>query len=381
MCPRRAVFPSRGDVPGPDHADSGREGGRGEVGGRRRAADQRQGDPRRRCGCPAQGDPRRADRRATVSEAAHAREKADVRADIRILGVLGNASVSVAFFARRRRAIQNLLRNYTGLKKPVEVAGYGIKPPKIAAELVRLKEAGVDVTVYLDRTQAAGRGSQLDVLRAGGVRTFIKQKRYLMHNKYMIIDGREVITGSYNFSTRRPSRTITFEVIKDSSKVVQKFEADFRRMLKEAGPHPDAETAKKIEEAATKIAAAVETAKAKAEAWAKAEAAWAKALSEADVDATGAAQVAARRNAARTAMAGARAAEEAWTKAATAEEAWANAEHVWRRPQDRLLLARAVDKAFANADRCAKIADATWKEAEAREDAAVKASDEAESQP
>jgi len=251
------------------------------------------------------------DEQRSALKAAHAREKSDV------------------VFSPVDDVESKILDELRKAKKTVQVAAFGIDSPKIAAELVRLRAAGKDVTVYLDRTQAAGRGSQLDALRRGNVTTFIKHKRYLMHDKYMIIDDREVITGSYNFSKRAAKQDNNLEVIKDSSRLVRKFEADFRRMLKEAGPHPDAETAKKIEEAATKIAAAVETAKAKAEAWAKAEAAWEKALSEADVDATGAVQAAARRNAARAAIAGAKAAEEAWTKAATAEEAWANAENVW----------------------------------------------------
>lgn len=123
-----------------------------------------------------------------------------------------------------------ILSELSAAKKTVQVAAYGIASPVIAAKLIDLKKAGLDVTVYLDRTQAAGRGSQCAALRKAGVRVLIKRSSYLMHNKYIVVDGRTVITGSYNFSKGAARQDNNIEVFHDCSGVAAGFDKDFGRM-------------------------------------------------------------------------------------------------------------------------------------------------------
>lgn len=124
-----------------------------------------------------------------------------------------------------------ILTELSHAKKSVLVAAYGIASPEIAAKLCELKKAGVDVTVYLDRTQAAGKGSQADALRAAGVKVLVKKSRLLMHDKYMVIDGSEVLTGSYNFSRGAAHQDNNMEVITDCPDLCEAFKANFKDIL------------------------------------------------------------------------------------------------------------------------------------------------------
>ncbi len=117
-------------------------------------------------------------------------------------------------------------------KDTVDVAAYAFTDPMVAEKLAALARRGVKVVVYMDRVQSRNRYSKGRYLAASGVEVHIKKRRYLQHNKYMIIDGSEVLTGSYNFSGSAAKQDNNFEVIADCPDVVGRFKDDFKRLLK-----------------------------------------------------------------------------------------------------------------------------------------------------
>ena len=66
--------------------------------------------------------------------------------------------------------------------------------------LVAAKKRGVMVNVILDKSQKSNRYSASRFLINQHIPCWIDDKPAIAHNKIMIIDGKEVITGSYNFT-------------------------------------------------------------------------------------------------------------------------------------------------------------------------------------
>jgi len=62
------------------------------------------------------------------------------------------------------------------------------------------RERGVAAYVYLDRSQVTQQYSQARYLAAQDVPVRISSNRAIMHNKFAVIDGATVITGSYNWT-------------------------------------------------------------------------------------------------------------------------------------------------------------------------------------
>lgn len=85
-------------------------------------------------------------------------------------------------------------------RESVDVAMYSFTDPGLAWALVDLHEKGVRVRVYLDKQEAAIRASRDEVLVDNGVAVKLDGKSGLMHHKFAVIDGRVVVTGSYNWS-------------------------------------------------------------------------------------------------------------------------------------------------------------------------------------
>ena len=64
------------------------------------------------------------------------------------------------------------------------------------------EKRGVEVRVYLDESQEKQKYSKARELEAGGCEVRFENRSGLMHNKFCVIDGETLITGSYYEVTR-----------------------------------------------------------------------------------------------------------------------------------------------------------------------------------
>ena len=85
-------------------------------------------------------------------------------------------------------------------KKSILVQAYSFTSAPIAKHLIEAKKRGVDVKVILDKSQTSQDYSALRFFINQRIPVWIDYKPAIAHNKIMIIDGIEVITGSFNFT-------------------------------------------------------------------------------------------------------------------------------------------------------------------------------------
>lgn len=91
------------------------------------------------------------------------------------------------------------------------VQAYGFTDKFIISALAQAKNRGVDVRIILDKSNDRSssnesRYSGATYMVNAGVPVWIDYKPAIAHNKVMIIDGREVITGSFNFTSSAQHR-------------------------------------------------------------------------------------------------------------------------------------------------------------------------------
>jgi len=85
-------------------------------------------------------------------------------------------------------------------KSSVLVQAYSFTSAPIAKALVEAKRRGAKVQVILDKSQRTEKYSSADFLHNSDIPTYIDAAHTIAHNKVMVIDGRVVITGSFNFT-------------------------------------------------------------------------------------------------------------------------------------------------------------------------------------
>jgi phosphatidylserine/phosphatidylglycerophosphate/cardiolipin synthase-like enzyme len=85
-------------------------------------------------------------------------------------------------------------------KQSILVQAYGFTSVPITDALVAAHSRGIDVRVILDKSNLRRGYSAASVLERAGVPVLIDSAHAIAHNKVMVIDGRTVITGSFNFT-------------------------------------------------------------------------------------------------------------------------------------------------------------------------------------
>ena len=118
------------------------------------------------------------------------------------------------------------------------VQAYSFTSAPIAKALVDAKNRGVDVQVILDKSQKTEKYSGATFLMNAGIPTFIDSKHKIAHNKIMVIDGRTVITGSFNFTkSAEEGNAENLLVISDAPELAKKYSENWKNHLLHSEPY------------------------------------------------------------------------------------------------------------------------------------------------
>ena len=85
-------------------------------------------------------------------------------------------------------------------RQSILVLAYTFTSAPVAIALKAAHDRGVAVRVILDHSQRTERYSGLTYLVHAGIPAWIDAAHPIAHNKVMVIDGRTVVTGSFNFT-------------------------------------------------------------------------------------------------------------------------------------------------------------------------------------
>ena len=119
-------------------------------------------------------------------------------------------------------------------EKTIDIAMYYLTSREIVQELVKAKEKGVAIRVFLDQSQENSQYAKSRYLAKRGIEIRFYVGAGLMHNKFAIIDNKVLITGSFNWTaTAQEKNQENLLIIKDSS-LIKDFSARFE-MLWEKG--------------------------------------------------------------------------------------------------------------------------------------------------
>jgi phosphatidylserine/phosphatidylglycerophosphate/cardiolipin synthase-like enzyme len=114
-------------------------------------------------------------------------------------------------------------------KKSIFVQAYSFTSAPIVKHLIAAKNRGVTVNVILDKSQKSQRYSASHLLVEQHIPCWIDYKPAIAHNKVMIIDEKEVITGSFNFTKAAQSRNAENLLIIHDSSLAKLYMQNWRR--------------------------------------------------------------------------------------------------------------------------------------------------------
>jgi len=118
-----------------------------------------------------------------------------------IKGAYADTSDVKVCFTPGDRCDLRLISAIRSAHSTIEVQAYQLTSKPIQRALVGAYQSGVKVEIILDKSQLwSKREAPALYLSTFNVPIWIDNKVKIAHNKVIIIDGKEVITGSYNYS-------------------------------------------------------------------------------------------------------------------------------------------------------------------------------------
>jgi phosphatidylserine/phosphatidylglycerophosphate/cardiolipin synthase-like enzyme len=119
----------------------------------------------------------------------------------------------------------------------VLVQAYSFTSAPIAKALMEAHKRGVKVQVILDKSQRTEKYTSATFLQNVGIPVYIDDKHAIAHNKVMVIDGRVVITGSFNFTKAAEENNAENLLVIDDAQIAEKYAKNWQEHLGHSVPY------------------------------------------------------------------------------------------------------------------------------------------------
>lgn len=147
---------------------------------------------------------------------------------------LGQATIETAF-SPDMGATDLVVKVIGEAKKSIRVAAYSFTSKPIAQALMEAHKSGIDVQVVVDKSNARAKYTSATFLANVGIPTRIDYRYAIMHNKFMVIDGMNVETGSFNYTSAAEHKNAeNVLVLRNDPAVAKQYMTEWDRLWDES---------------------------------------------------------------------------------------------------------------------------------------------------
>jgi phosphatidylserine/phosphatidylglycerophosphate/cardiolipin synthase-like enzyme len=139
-------------------------------------------------------------------------------------------------FSPRGGCTELVVREVGSAKKSVHVLAYSFTSAPIGDALLAAHRRGVDVSVVLDAGERHAPRCQGPRLGAAGVMVAYDAKHSIMHDKVVLVDDGEVLTGSFNFTASAEHSNAENLLLLRDSDLARRYAAEFDLHRAHAAP-------------------------------------------------------------------------------------------------------------------------------------------------
>lgn len=124
------------------------------------------------------------------------------------------------------------LKYLANARKSVDLCIYMFTQSTLADLLLDLQKADVKVRIITDSTEDEAGGSQLERLRRAGIEVKSNKRNTgaLMHHKFVIIDDRMLLTGSFNWTNKAVVSNYEAVFVTTAKDLVTPFKNEFSKL-------------------------------------------------------------------------------------------------------------------------------------------------------
>jgi phospholipase D len=122
----------------------------------------------------------------------------------------------------------------TQAKDNILVQAYSFTSAPIVKSLLYARKRGTKIMVLVDRSNVTSKYSAIQTLTNAKIPVYVDYKPAIAHNKVIIIDGKEVVTGSFNFTKSAQTRNAENLLIIHDVKLASQYKANVNSRMAES---------------------------------------------------------------------------------------------------------------------------------------------------
>ncbi|KAK3089841.1 hypothetical protein FSP39_006986 [Pinctada imbricata] len=139
-------------------------------------------------------------------------------------------------FSHDTSSLSRLYQNLSNAKESIDVCVYVFTSSHLASVLIDSNNKGVHVRLITDSEQCEQEESQIWRLRSEGVQVRHDESSFFMHHKFVIIDNKRLINGSFNWTRQAVIGNQENLIITEEPHVVQAFMQEFTSLWEKFNP-------------------------------------------------------------------------------------------------------------------------------------------------
>lgn len=139
------------------------------------------------------------------------------------------------YFSPNGGCQEAVITEITKAQKTIDIAMYSFTSREIAQALVEAQARHVMIRIVLDKAQRKERYSKSRYLISKGIDVKFHFGPGLMHNKFAVIDGRALLTGSFNWTASANKRNEENLLILMDNDLIKKYEERFEYLWQGSG--------------------------------------------------------------------------------------------------------------------------------------------------
>lgn len=139
-------------------------------------------------------------------------------------------------FAHEETSLSKLVTILLEAKQNLDVCVFTINCRELADATIQLHKSGVVVRVLTDDEQMGSTGSQIEKFRREGIQVRHDLSSFFMHHKFVVIDRKRLVNGSFNWTRQAVTGNRENVVISSDKQLVEAFSEEFERLWLEYDP-------------------------------------------------------------------------------------------------------------------------------------------------
>jgi mitochondrial cardiolipin hydrolase len=134
------------------------------------------------------------------------------------------------FFSPGEFCRQAIVAQLKAAERDVKICVFTISDDHITAAILDCHRRGVPIAILTDNDKSFDHGSDIRLLANEGLNIKMDISRNHMHHKFMIVDERSVVTGSYNWTSSAARFNHENILVSYERAVVKSFGKEFERL-------------------------------------------------------------------------------------------------------------------------------------------------------